>query len=217
MDGNDERHTFRVGLTGGIASGKSTVADMFAELGATVIDTDVIARQLVRPGQPALEEIQARFGEKIIGSGGQLDRRELRRLVFADAEARGDLESILHPKIALETLRQADVAEGDYQIIVVPLLVGSALLQLLDRVLVIDCSEQVQIARLTRRDDETIGQAERIIAAQTSREERLKIADDVIPNEGQIDTMRKYVTDLHRRYCDLASRSSPPEQPPGTP
>ncbi len=196
----------RIGLTGGIASGKSTVADMFAELGVPVIDTDVIAREVVAPGGPALDEIAERFGDHMIDAGGSLDRRAMRELVFADDSAREDLEAILHPRIGAETRRQADAAGGKYQLIVVPLLTGSPLREFVDRVLVVDCNEETQIRRLLERDAETVAQARRIIAAQASRDERLKIANDVIVNEGTLGQTRTAVTRLHQVYLNLAAR-----------
>ena len=168
---DDEQHApLRVGLTGGIASGKSTVAAMFAELGVPVIDTDVIAREVVAPGEPALDEIAARFGKDMIDAAGELDRGAMRKLIFDDETARSDLEAILHPRIGAETRRQADAAGGDYQLIVVPLLAGSPLQRFVDRVLVIDCDEETQIRRLLQRDAETVAQAQRILAAQASRD-----------------------------------------------
>lgn len=193
-------------MTGGIASGKSIVADMFAELGVPVIDTDIIAREVVEPGRPALDEIRKRFGEDIIDAAGNLDRRALRGLVFADPEARLELENILHPRIGDETRRQADIAGGAYQLIVVPLLVGSRLLEFVDRVLVVDCDEETQIKRLLARDAETTEQARRILAAQSSRAERLEIADDVIANSGSLDATREQVMVLHETYSRLAER-----------
>jgi len=193
-------------MTGGIASGKSIVADMFAELGVPVIDTDIIARKVVEPGRPALDEIRKRFGEDIIDAAGNLDRRALRGLVFADPEARLELENILHPRIGDETRRQADIAGGAYQLIVVPLLVGSRLLEFVDRVLVVDCDEETQIKRLLARDAETTEQARRILAAQSSRAERLEIADDVIANSGSLDATREQVMVLHETYSRLAER-----------
>ena len=198
---------FRVALTGGIASGKSTVADMFAELGVAVIDTDVIAREVVQAGQPALREIQERFGSEVIDAAGNLDRRALRNIVFADEEARLDLETILHPRIGAETRRQADAAPGPYQIIVVPLLVGSPLLEFVDRVLVVDCDEELQVQRLLARDTETVDQARRILAAQASREARLAIADDVINNDRDLDETRQQVRELDERFRRMARRS----------
>ncbi len=200
----------RIGLTGGIASGKSTVADLFAELGVPIIDTDVVAREVVEPGQPALERIRVRFGNHVVDDDGHLDRRELRRIVFDDGDARLDLEEILHPIIGAETMRKADAAGGAYQLIVVPLLVGSRLLEFVDRVLVVDCDEDTQIRRLLARDAETLDQARRILAAQASREERLAIADDVIANDGSFDETREQVNRLDQVYRRLAKPASRP-------
>jgi len=194
----------RIGLTGGIASGKSTVADLFAELGITVIDTDIIAREVVEPGQAALAEIRDAFGESVLQDDGSLDRAVMRQLIFSDDSARERLESILHPKIQSETLRQADAARGDYLLIAVPLLVESALREQMDRILVVDCDESVQIQRLLDRDTETEDQARRILAAQASREQRLAIADDVIENNSTLAAIAAQVTAMHDRYVELA-------------
>ena len=195
---------FRVALTGGIASGKSTVADMFGDLGVAIIDTDIIAREVVEPGEPALEEIRERFGDEVVNADGSLDRRALRRRVFADDEARADLEAILHPRIGAETRRQSDAANGPYQILVVPLLVGSPLAQFVDSVLVVDCSEALQIERLLARDAETVEQARRILAAQSSRDERLAIADFVIDNGNSLAQTRQQVDELDAVFRRLA-------------
>ena len=191
-------------MTGGIASGKSMVTDMFADLGATVIDTDIIARELVRPGEPALGEIEARFGHAIVDESGELDRAAMRRLIFADEEARRDLEAILHPRIGDEVRRRAQEDESAYQLIVVPLLTRSPLLGFVDRVLVVDCAEETQVERLMARDGSTIDQARRILAAQASREERLAIADDIIQNNASRRDTRRQVLKLDRRYRRLA-------------
>ena len=196
----------RIGLTGGIASGKSTVANIFAELGVPVIDTDVIAREIVQPGQPALDEIRAAFGNRVFRPDGNLDRAAMRTIVFADETARRDLEKILHPRIREAAIRQADRAGGDYQVIVVPLLVESPLRSFVDRVLVVDCDEQTQVARLLARDAESAQQARRIIAAQASREDRLAIADDVINNDGDLQETRDQALALHRNYRQRASK-----------
>ena len=206
MTDDISRTPLRIGLTGGIASGKSTVADMFAELGVPVIDTDVIAREVVAPGEPALDEIASRFGEDMIDAAGNLDCGAMRKLIFADDSARIDLEAILHPRIGAETRRQADAAGGDYQLIVVPLLAGSPLRQFVDRVLVVDCDEETQIRRLLQRDAETVDQAKRILAAQASRDERLNIANDVVVNEGTLEQTRTAVSRLHRIYLGLAAQ-----------
>ena len=198
----------RIGLTGGIASGKSTVADMFAELGVPVIDTDVIAREVVRPGEPALDEIRRAFGDGVIAADGTLDRAAMRAIVFGDDTARRRLEEIVHPRIGEATRQQADAAGGDYQVIVVPLLVGSALRAFVDRVLVVDCAEEIQVARLLARDAESEEQARRILAAQSSRDERLAIADDIIANDGDLDETREHVLALHRQYLQEAAARS---------
>ena len=198
------RTPFRVGLTGGIASGKTTVANMFAELGAVVIDTDVIAREVVAPGQPALDEIAQTFGESVITAAGRLDRAAMRQLVFSDDVARKRLEAIVHPRIQDETRRQSEQAGGVYQIIAIPLLVESALKSFVDRVLVVDCDEETQIRRLLVRDAENETQARRMLAAQSSRTERLAIADDVISNNGTLADTHDQVTALHEIYRSLA-------------
>jgi len=193
----------RVGLTGGIASGKSLVAELFAELGATIIDTDIIAREVVMPGQPALEEIREAFGPGVIDKHGELDRRAMRKRVFDDEPLRLRLEAILHPRIRDETFRQASAAGGPYQIVVVPLLAESPLKDYVDRILVVDCDEETQVSRLLARDAETEEQARRILAAQASREERLAIADDIIDNNGPVSATRTQVAALHARYIGM--------------
>jgi dephospho-CoA kinase len=200
---SDRSTPVRIGLTGGIASGKSTVADLFAELGAIVIDTDVIARQVVEPGKPALAEIRAAFGPSAVGKDGRLDRAAMRRLIFADPPSRRRLEAIIHPRIGDEVRRQAESAGGKYQIIVVPLLVESQLRSFMDRILVVDCDEETQVERLLRRDAETESQARSMLAAQASRAERLAIADDVIDNSGALDATRARVAELHEIYRSL--------------
>ena len=194
----------RIGLTGGIASGKSTVAEMFAEHGVPIIDTDAIARVVVQPGQPALEDIRNEFGDDVIAEDGSLDRAEMRRIVFSDDDARKRLEAITHPRIGEATRATATLAGGDYQIIVVPLLVTSALKDYVDRVLVVDCDEDTQIRRLIERDSEAEGQARRMLAAQATREERLAIADDVISNRESIEDTQQQVDALHATYLRLS-------------
>jgi len=194
----------RIGLTGGIASGKTAVSDMFAAQGVPVIDTDRIARDLVQPGMPALEEIRRHFGDALIAADGSLDRSELRKLVFENEQSRKAVEGILHPGIRRETIARSKTAGGPYQIIVVPLLVESALKSFMDRIVVVDCDPQTQLQRLLSRDREHVEQARRMIAAQASREERLAIASDVIDNDGDLADTRRQVEDLHRRFLQLA-------------
>jgi dephospho-CoA kinase len=196
----DSKQPLRIGLTGGIASGKSTVAEMFADLGVPVIDTDIIAREVVQPGEPALNEICERFGSQVINTDGELDRDALRNLIFSDTVARHDLEAILHPRIGAETRRQSSAAAGPYQLIVVPLLTGSQLIQFVNKILVVDCDEDIQIQRLIARDAETIDQAQRILSAQASRKERLEIADDVIRNDQSLAATRAQVLALDATY-----------------
>jgi len=198
----------RIGLTGGIASGKSTVAGFFAEHNVPLIDTDIIARKLVEPNKLALDEIRSTFGNKVFDSQDRLDRRFLRKLVFSDVSMRRDLESILHPKIRAEIATQSESAGGPYQIIVVPLLVESPMQKLMDRILVVDCDEDIQLKRLLIRDSEDENQAHRIMAAQSSRKEQLAIADDIIYNNDDLTSTRKQVDDLHSEYLSLASRAT---------
>lgn len=211
MTSAKKQSPLRIGLTGGIASGKSVVADLFAELGIPVIDTDIIAREVVAPGEPALDEIRERFGDNMIDAAGQLDRAALRKVIFDDNTARLDLEAILHPLIGAETRKQAHDAGGNYQLIVVPLLVGSPLTQFVDRILIVDCKEETQIRRLLARDTETVEQARRILAAQASQEDRLALADDVINNDHSLEHLRNQVVDLDRKYRRLTRLS--PESP----
>jgi dephospho-CoA kinase len=187
-----------IGLTGGIASGKSTVAAMFADHGVAIIDTDAIAREQVLPGMPA------QFGERVLQADRSLDRRALREIVFADTAKRRQLESILHPRIRDEALRQSAGANGPYRMIVVPLLVESPMRELMDRVLVVDCDQQVQTARLLERDAESGDQARRMIASQASRAARLAIADDIIRNDGTLEDTRRQVDALHQQYLSLS-------------
>lgn len=195
---------YRVGLTGGIASGKSMVAAAFAALGVPVIDTDEIAREVVRPGGVALPAIVAAFGPGVLAPDGQLDRRRMRERVFADPAERRRLEAILHPLIEAGTLAACERAGGPYQVLVVPLLLESGFDRHVDRVLVVDCPESLQRERLLQRDGEDPGQAERILAAQLDRGARLARADDVIDNSGDRDHAAAQVARLHRLYLELA-------------
>jgi len=203
---DNRKQIFKVGLTGGIASGKTTAANNFAEMGVPVIDTDVIARQVVKHGEPALEEVRQRFGDRVINESGELDRVAMRKLIFSDDDLRIALENILHPRIGAETRRQSAAAGGDYQMIVVPLLVGSPLLQFVDRVLVVDCAEDIQVERLLARDAESTEQARKIISAQASRDERLAIADDIISNNRGLNEIRQQVALLDKKYRLLADK-----------
>jgi dephospho-CoA kinase len=202
------QRVLKVGLTGGIASGKSTVAEMFAGYGIPVIDTDLIARELVLPGMPALNAIRQRFGDRILSPDGTLDRGALRKIVFESDDSRKALEAILHPRIRRETVDRSHAAKGPYQIIVVPLLVESTLKSMMDRIVVIDCDAETQLRRLLSRDAESQEQAMRMIASQASRSERLAIASDVILNNGDLDETRRQVDSLHREFIGIASAES---------
>ena len=202
-------HRLRVGLTGGIASGKSAVAARFAELGVPVIDADVVARAVVRPGMPAYDEVVRRFGAAVVLPGGELDRRRLREIVFADAGARRDLEAITHPRIRLEMDRLSEAAAGPYVLMVIPLLVEGGRPDRVERILVVDTDEALQISRLAARDGSSPEQSRAIIAAQASRAQRLGKADDVIRNEGSLPQLRQAVDRLHARYLDLAAATLP--------
>lgn len=195
---------YRVGLTGGIASGKTTVARLFEALGVPVIDTDVLAREVVAPGQPALGQIVARFGPGVLRPDGSLDRAALRALVFADPAARADLEQLTHPAIRALLEQRSAALGGDYQILVIPLLVETGRRTPVDRVLVVDAPEALQVRRLQARDGSTVEQAKQMLAAQVSREARLAAADDVILNDGDIGALRDRVAGLHLRYRSLA-------------
>jgi dephospho-CoA kinase len=204
--GNDPSapRPLRIGITGGIASGKTTVADFFADLGVPVIDTDVIAREVVTRGAPALVQIRDAFGDAVFSEDGSLDRQAMRRLVFSDADERLQLEGILHPRIREAAVARAQAVTAPYMVIVVPLLVESPMQELMDRILVVDCSEDVQLSRLKARDAENEEQARRMIAAQASRDERLAIADDVVLNDADLDETRTKVEALHEEYLELS-------------
>ena len=195
---------FRVGLTGGIASGKSTVAKFFGALGAPIIDSDQVARDVVEPGQPPLERLVERFGQSILTPDGHLDRPALRNIVFSDPRARADLEALTHPAIGAAVEARSATAGGPYQILVIPLLVEKNLGSQLDRVLVVDCSEDLQIRRVQARDGSTVEQARAILNAQASRTTRIKAAHDVITNEGDMSALRDRVAALHATYLELA-------------
>jgi dephospho-CoA kinase len=199
---------FAVGLTGGIASGKSIVATMFVRLGAELIDTDLIAREVVDPGQPALEAIRAAFGPTVFQPSGVLDRPALRRLIFADPARRKVLDDLLHPLIRSRTLERLTLVSRPYAIVAVPLLVETDFGKLVDRVAVVDCPDALQLERLIRRDGVPRAEAAAAIAAQTDRATRLRAAHDVIDNSGDLELTRRQVAQLHQQYVELAARKS---------
>lgn len=198
-----------VAITGGIGSGKTTIANQFAALGIEVIDADLIAREVVEPGTPALTAIASHFGPGILDEQGRLDRRVLRERIFSEPAAKSWLNALLHPLIRSEMLRQCAAASSPYCLLVVPLLVENRLMALADRVLVIDVDEATQIERTCRRDGVSRAQAEAILAAQASRAERLAVADDVLDNQsGTSETIRARILALHETYLAFATQQA---------
>ena len=194
----------RIGLTGGIASGKSTVAQRFAELGIPVIDADVAAREVVALRTPGLAQVIERFGPGV-AENGELDRRALRQLIFDDPGARQDLEAILHPLIRTAMEHSADTAIGPYVVMAIPLLVESGPRDRVDRILVVDADEAVQLQRVQARDGGSLDQARAILASQASRAARMAAADDVLLNTGTVTDLRQAVDRLHEKYLLLAA------------
>ncbi len=194
----------RIGLTGGIASGKSTVAQRFAELGIPVVDADVAAREVVARGTPGLAGVVERFGPSILAENGDLDRRALRQLIFKDPGSRQDLEAILHPLIREAMERSAEAAAGPYMVMVIPLLVESGSRGRLDRILVVDVDEAAQLRRVQARDGGSFDQARAILASQVSRAARLAAADEVLLNDGTVTDLRQEVDRLHEKYLRLS-------------
>lgn len=197
-----------VGVTGGIGSGKTTVAKLFETLGAGLVDTDEIAHELTRPGQPAVEQIRKQFGQDYLDADGALNRARMRALVFSDAQARARLEAILHPLIRAAAQVRVDSSPAAYVLLIVPLLVetGSYRGQL-RRILVIDCDEELQVTRVMRRGGLSEQQARAIIASQATREQRLAAADDVITNNEGLAELAEQVRWLHARYLKIAATS----------
>jgi dephospho-CoA kinase len=199
------RQPFVVALTGGIASGKSAVSAAFARRGVPILDADLIAREVVEPGQPALDAVVAAFGSGILGEDGRLDRTALRAVVFAQPEARRRLEAILHPAIRQAFTAASANAGGPYQVHAIPLLAESGRAPEYDRVLVVDCPRETQVQRLLSRDQETPERAAAILAAQATREARLAIATEVITNTGTLDDLDRAVSELHGQYLEAAT------------
>ncbi|WP_145536412.1 dephospho-CoA kinase [Yersinia alsatica] len=197
--------TYIVALTGGIGSGKSTVADAFANLGVPLVDADIIARQVVEPGMPALAAITSHFGETILRADGTLNRAALREKIFSEPQEKAWLNSLLHPLIQQETQRQLAAIDKLYVLWVVPLLVENGLHHRANRVLVVDVAPDIQLARTIARDGITRQQAEHILASQVSRQQRLACADDIIDNSGDPLVIAPQVAALHQQYLKLAA------------
>lgn len=199
---------YTVALTGGIGSGKTTIADAFAARGVDIVDADAIARQVVEPGQPALAEIQAKFGQAVILGDGRLDRKAMRERIFTSAENKAWLNALLHPLIQQETRRQLALTHSVWCLWVVPLLVENNLQQLANRVLVVDVDRETQLRRTMTRDGISREQAEHILAAQATRERRLAVADDIIDNGGSPESVAARVALLDQHYRRLAGATN---------
>jgi dephospho-CoA kinase len=195
---------FTVVLTGGIASGKSAVSACFEKLGTPVVDTDIIARQVVEPGSPALERITGELGAGFLDADGKLNRSKLRQAIFSDPDLKSRLESILHPLIGKEVLQQVKQLDSPYCIIVIPLYAESSTYAWIDRVLVVDVIEDTQIERVMARDGINRDQARAILNAQASRQDRLALADDILDNSGDLSELPEKVKALHEKYLALA-------------
>jgi len=200
--------SYIVALTGGIGSGKSTIANAFVRLGVTLVDADILARQVVEPGMPALHALVERFGKQIVLNDGSLNRPRLREIIFSNTADKQWVNQLLHPIIQAETQRLIKAASSPYVLWVVPLLVENGLQRRANRVLVVDVSEKVQLLRTISRDGVSRQQAESIIAAQASRQQRLACADDIIDNNGGPETSEPRVASLHSRYLDLAASAT---------
>lgn len=200
---------FVVGLTGGIGSGKSTVAELFVAAGAALVDTDAIAHELTAPGGAALPELVAAFGPEITDKRGALDRAAMRRLVFAEPEAKAKLEGILHPLIRRLAAERCRLAATPYVVLAVPLLVESGnYRQRCDRVLVVDCPESRQIERVMARNGMAENEVKAIMAAQATRQQRLAAADDVVFNDGGLEALSPQVAELHQKYLRLSAEKA---------
>jgi dephospho-CoA kinase len=201
--------SLRIGLTGGIASGKSTVEQRFTELGIPVINADDSSRSVVARGQPGLAAVVARFGNAVLTAEGELDRRALRTLIFSDPQRRKDLEAILHPLIRADMERRSAQAVAPYVILSIPLLVEGGSRAGVDRILVVDADESLQLRRLMSRDGVSLEEARATLAAQATRAARLQAADDVLVNSGTVPELRQAVDSLHARYLELAEKMPP--------
>ena len=201
--------SFKVGLTGGIASGKTTVANLFSDLGIEIIDADEIAHSITSKQGSAYTKIVKHFGEGILGDDKKLDRKKLRTLIFSNSELKRDLEQIIHPEVYAIINQKINASQEPYQIIVIPLLIETGYQNFVDRVLVVDCSVETQLARLINRDNETMKNARKIIANQIERNQRLKFADDIIENEKKtsINVLKNKVLQLHETYLELPEKS----------
>ena len=201
--------SFKIGLTGGIASGKSTIANLFSDLGVEIIDADEIAHSITSKQGSVYAKIVKHFGNSVLGDDNELDRKKLRTIIFNNSELRKNLEQIIHPEVHSIINKQTFESQEPYQIIVIPLLIETGYQNFVDRVLIIDCSLETQLARLMNRDDEKLESDKKIIANQIERKERLKFADDIIENEKKtsISVLKNKVLELHNAYLELPENS----------
>lgn len=197
--------TYVIGLTGGIGSGKTAVSNHFAKLGIDVVDADLAARAVVEKGSPALAQIAAHFGADILLADGSLDRAKLRAIVFKSEADRRWLETLTHPLIREKIINDLNSSRSPYAILASPLLVESGQNKLVERVLVVDVPEDLQLARTVERDNNSVAQVKAIMSAQASRQQRLKTADDIIRNDGSLSELHQQVEDLHQAYLKLAN------------
>jgi dephospho-CoA kinase len=195
----------RIALTGGIASGKSLVSNFFRELKISIIDTDIISREILHSNKSILRKIRNSFGNHIFSEQGELKRKKLRKIIFENRKKRLLLGSIMHPEIRKETLKRIQMEESVYHIIVIPLLYNSPMKNDVDRIIVVDCTVAIQLQRLLKRDSETISQAKHIISSQASRQDLLKIADDLIQNNQSKQETKSQVIKLHQKYLEFFS------------
>jgi dephospho-CoA kinase len=196
---------FVLGLTGGIGSGKSAASQWFEAQGITVVDADVVAREVVEIGQPALTQIQQAFGDWVLLADGSLNRRALREYIFQSPEARKTLESITHPAIRTSIIQQLHAAQSPYAILVSPLLFETNQHELTQHTLLIDATIELQIERASQRDGQNIEQIRNIIAAQMSREQKQTMADDIVLNDGHLDHLYAHLRLLHQKYLNMAA------------
>ena len=201
--------SFKIGLTGGIASGKTTVANLFSDLGIEIIDADEIAHSITSRQGSAYNKIVKHFGEDVLGNDKKLDRKKLRTMIFNNSELKRNLEQIIHPEVYAIINQKINASQEPYQIIVIPLLIETGYQNFVDRVLVVDCSVETQLASLINRDNETMKNARKIIANQIERNQRLKFADDIIENEKKtsINILQNKVLQLHETYLELSEKS----------
>jgi dephospho-CoA kinase len=200
--------TFILGLTGGIGSGKSAASEWFESQGIVVIDADIVAREVVAVGQPTLEKIRQEFGDWVLLANGELNRKALREQVFQDPVARVRLEAITHPAIRVSIIEQLSAAKSPYVILVSPLLFESKQYQLTQRTLLIDATEELQIQRATKRDQQSANQIKNIIEAQMPRERKRILADDIVLNDGHLDHLYEKLKPLHQKYLELTKKQS---------